>query len=131
MTRLQVTLGNFLVFEKQPRKWSRKGPLEESTFLQSHLSAFAENKYHQQVWPITSIKLVTPTKQLAFTSSTTRLWPLFPPRMGQLFDSHFHSTSGAFLVMAPADAAFEFLLWFKTVNSIPHNLGAVTCATFS
>ena len=76
MTRLQVTLGNFLVFEKQPRKWSRTGPLEESTFLQSYQSAFAENKYHQQVWPITSIKLVTPTKQLAFTSSTTRLWPL-------------------------------------------------------
>ena len=65
--------GQLLVFEKQPRKWSRTGPLEESTFLQSYQSAFAENKHHQQVWPITSIKLVTPTKQLAFTSSTTRM----------------------------------------------------------
>ena len=48
-----------------------------------------------------------------------------------VFNSHFHSTSGAFLGMAPTDAAFEFLLWFKTVNSIPHNLGTVTCVTFS
>ena len=48
-----------------------------------------------------------------------------------VFDSHFHCTSGAFLAMAPADAAFEFLLWFKTVTSIPHNLGTVTCVTFS
>ena len=48
-----------------------------------------------------------------------------------VFDGHFHGTSGAFLAMAPADAAFEFLLWFKTFNSIPHNLGTVTCVTFS
>ena len=44
-----------------------------------------------------------------------------------LFDSHFHGTSGAFLAMAPADAAWELLSWFKAVNSIPHNLGTVTC----
>ena len=36
-----------------------------------------------------------------------------------VLDSHFHGTSGAFLAMAPADAAFEFLLSLKTVNSIP------------
>ena len=48
-----------------------------------------------------------------------------------VFNSHFHGTSGAFLAMAPADAAFEFPLWFKTFNSIPHNLGTVTCVTFS
>ena len=47
-----------------------------------------------------------------------------------LFDSHFHGTSGAFLAMAPADAAWELLSWFKAVNSIPHNLGTVTSVTF-
>ena len=45
----KATGTNVLVFEKQPRKWSRTGPLEKSTFLQSYQSAFAETKYHQQV----------------------------------------------------------------------------------
>jgi len=31
---------------------------------------------------------------------------------------------------APSNAAFELLLWFKTINSIPHNLGTVTCVSF-
>ena len=44
-----------------------------------------------------------------------------------LLDSHFHGTSGAFVAMAPADAAWELLSWFKVVNSIPRNLGTVTC----
>jgi len=39
-----------------------------------------------------------------------------------LFDSHFQWTSCTFLAMAPADAAWELLSWFKAVNSIPHNL---------
>jgi len=43
-----------------------------------------------------------------------------------LFDSHFHGNSGAFLAMA----AWELLSWFKTVKSIPHNLGTVTSVTF-
>ena len=43
-----------------------------------------------------------------------------------VFDSHYHGTSGAFVAMAPSDAAFELLSWFKTINSIPHNLGTVT-----
>jgi len=47
-----------------------------------------------------------------------------------VFDSHYHGTSGAFLAMAPNDAAFELLSWFKTNNSIPHNLGTVTCVSF-
>jgi len=47
-----------------------------------------------------------------------------------VFDSHYHGTSGAFVAMAPSDAAFELLLWFKTINSIPHNLGTVTCVSF-
>jgi len=47
-----------------------------------------------------------------------------------VFDSHYHGTSGAFVAMAPSDAAFELLSWFKTINSIPHNLGTVTCVSF-
>ena len=47
-----------------------------------------------------------------------------------LFDNYFHGTSGAFLAMAPADAAWELLSWFKAVNSIPHNLGTVASVTF-
>lgn len=33
-----------------------------------------------------------------------------------VFDSHYHGTSGAVVAMAPSDAAFELLLWFKTIN---------------
>ena len=33
-----------------------------------------------------------------------------------VFDSHYHGTTGAFLAMAPSDAAFELLSWFKTIN---------------
>ena len=47
-----------------------------------------------------------------------------------LLDSHYHGTSGAFVAMAPADAAWELLSWFKVVISIPHNLGTVTSVTF-
>lgn len=47
-----------------------------------------------------------------------------------VFDSHYHGTSGAFVAIAPNDAAFELLSWFKTINSIPHNLGTVTCVSF-
>lgn len=47
-----------------------------------------------------------------------------------VFDSHYHGTRGAFVAMAPSDAAFELLLWFKTMNNIPHNLGTVTCVSF-
>ena len=48
-----------------------------------------------------------------------------------VFDSHYHGKSGAFVAMAPSDAAnFELLLWFKTINSIPHNLGTVICVSF-
>ena len=47
-----------------------------------------------------------------------------------VFDSHYHGTSGTFLAMAPNHAAFELLSWFKTINSIPHNLGTVTCVSF-
>ena len=43
-----------------------------------------------------------------------------------VFDSHYHMTSGVFVAIAPNDAAFELLSWFKTINSIPHNLGTVT-----
>ena len=35
-----------------------------------------------------------------------------------LFESHFHGTSGAFVVIAPLDAAYELLAWFKRINSI-------------
>ncbi|XP_078374568.1 uncharacterized protein LOC144658110 [Oculina patagonica] len=48
-----------------------------------------------------------------------------------VFDSHFHGTSGAFVAVAPADAAYDLLAWFKSVNSIPHNLGTVTIVSFS
>ena len=47
-----------------------------------------------------------------------------------LLDSHYHGTSGAFVAMAPADAAWELFSWFKVVISIPHNLGTVTSVTF-
>ena len=47
-----------------------------------------------------------------------------------LFDSHYHGTTGALVAMAPADAAWELLSWFKAVNNIPHNLGTVTSVTF-
>ena len=47
-----------------------------------------------------------------------------------LLDSHHHGTSGAFVAMAPADAAWELFSWFKVVISIPHNLGTVTSVTF-
>ena len=54
-----------------------------------------------------------------------------PTRNGiTVFDSHYHGTSGAFLAMAPADAAWELLAWFKAINNIPHSLGTVTCVTF-
>ena len=54
-----------------------------------------------------------------------------PTRNGiTVFDSHYHGTSGAFLAMAPADAAWELLSWFKAINNIPHSLGTVTCVTF-
>ena len=35
-------------------------------------------------------------------------------------DNYYHGTSGAFLDMAPADAAWELLSWFKAINNIPH-----------
>ena len=48
-----------------------------------------------------------------------------------VLDSHYHGTSGAFVAMAPSDAAFELLVWFKMIiNSIPHNLVTVTCVSF-
>lgn len=47
-----------------------------------------------------------------------------------LFDSYFHGTSGAFLALAPANAAWELLSWFKAVSRIPHNLGTVTSVKF-
>ena len=47
-----------------------------------------------------------------------------------LFDSHFHGISGAFVAIAPLDAAYELLAWFKRINSIPHNLGSVTNVSF-
>ncbi|XP_068735772.1 uncharacterized protein [Montipora capricornis] len=47
-----------------------------------------------------------------------------------LFDSHFHGTTGAFLALAPANAAWELLSWFKAVSRIPHNLGTVTSVKF-
>ena len=40
-----------------------------------------------------------------------------------VIDSHYHETSGAFLAIAPADAARELLSWFNAVNNIPHSLG--------
>ena len=54
-----------------------------------------------------------------------------PTRNGiTVFVSHYHGTSGAFLAMAPADAAWELLSWFKAMSNIPHSLGTVTCVTF-
>ena len=53
-----------------------------------------------------------------------------PTQNGIVFDSHYHGTSGAFVAIAPNDTAFELLSWFKTINSIPHNLGTVTCVSF-
>ena len=53
-----------------------------------------------------------------------------PTRNGiTVFDSHYHGTSGAFLALAPADAAWELLSWFKAINNIPHSFGTVTCVT--
>ena len=42
-----------------------------------------------------------------------------PTRNGiTMFDSHYHGTSGASPAMAPADAAWELLSWFKAINNI-------------
>ena len=48
-----------------------------------------------------------------------------------VFDSHYHETSGAFLAIASADAAWELLSWFKAIDNIPHSLGTLTCITFN
>ena len=54
----------------------------------------------------------------------------FIPTRNGVTDHHYHGTSGAFLAMAPADAAWELLSWFKAIYNIPHSLGTLTCATF-
>ena len=44
----------------------------------------------------------------------------FIPTRNGITDNYYHGTSGAFLIMAPADAAWELLSWFKAINNIPH-----------
>ena len=75
-----------------------------------------ESRYHQHVFHIIFFKTaciyIINDKTVAF----------IPTRNGiTVFDSHYNGTSGAFLAMAPADAAWELLSWFKAINNIPRS----------
>ena len=71
------------------------------------------------------------TKTACIFISNAKTVAFIPTQNGiTVFDSHYHGTNGAFVAMAPSDAAFELLSWFKKINSIPHKFGTVTCVSF-
>lgn len=92
--------------------------LEASGSLQSFQPALSGSKHHQQAYHTTLMKPATPRKPLACIINGKTV-AFIPTSHGIiLIDSHFHGTSGAFVVIAPLDAAYELLAWFKRINSI-------------
>ena len=131
MTNLLATLGRCLVSRMQLPKMQQARALGSIHMSAELPASIIREQIPSACLPSYFLQARNMTKTACIHIINGKTVAFIPTRNGiTVFDNDYHGTSGAFLAMAPADAAWELLSWFKAINNIPHSLGTVTCVTF-
>ena len=82
--------------------------------MRSFQPALSGSKHHQQASHTTFNEACNTSKTACLYIINGKTVAFIPTSHGIiLFDSYFHGISGAFVAIAPLDAAYELLAWLK------------------